>query len=132
MPPYPVVIASQVASAIDRAALMVTLPPYPIWHVPIPTLTTVVPIAFRHGKGFGTDNAAIDGDAAALSTVVDLTAVGGAKLNFFLHVFPPMAEALSCPLARILPPLMMIVPSLSRIPSLPALQRALLPMPAIP
>ena len=40
-------------------------------------------IAFRHGKGFGTDNAAIDGDAAALPAVVDLTAVGGAKLNFF-------------------------------------------------
>ena len=38
-------------------------------------------IAFRHGKGFGTDNAAIDGDAAALPAVVDLTAVGGAKLN---------------------------------------------------
>ena len=40
-------------------------------------------IAYRHGKGFGTDNAAIDGDAAALPAVVDLTAVGGAKLNFF-------------------------------------------------
>ena len=40
-------------------------------------------IAFRQGKGFGTDNAAIDGDAAALPAVVDLTAVGGAKLNFF-------------------------------------------------
>ena len=38
-------------------------------------------IAFRQGKGFGTDNAAIDGDAAALPAVVDLTAVGGAKLN---------------------------------------------------
>ncbi|UQT48449.1 hypothetical protein M5E87_28495 [Flavonifractor plautii] len=40
-------------------------------------------IAFQQGKGFGTDNAAIDGDAAALPAVVDLTAVGGAKLNFF-------------------------------------------------
>ena len=38
-------------------------------------------IAFQQGKGFGTDNAAIDGDAAALPAVVDLTAVGGAKLN---------------------------------------------------
>ena len=40
-------------------------------------------IAFRQGKGFGTDDAAVDGDAAALPAVVDLTAVGGAKLNFF-------------------------------------------------
>ena len=38
-------------------------------------------IAFRQGKGFGTDDAAVDGDAAALPAVVDLTAVGVAKLN---------------------------------------------------
>ena len=99
---------------------------------PIPTLSTGSTIAFRHGKGFGTDNAAIDGDAAALPAVVDLTAVGGAKLNFFCTSHR-WRSALSLPLgaeiAAVDDDRALAFAGYHR--CLP-LQRALLPMPAIP
>ncbi|MFR8331704.1 MAG: hypothetical protein ACLU9S_04500 [Oscillospiraceae bacterium] len=112
VPPYPVVIASAGSLGDDRSAVDGDAAAITQWHVPIPTLSTARGSAFRQGKGFGTDNAAIDGDAAALPEIAGRHLRRRKRCDLH-HVSADGGGALACPLARILPPLMMIVPSLS-------------------